>query len=333
MDIDFVILWVDGADPEWLKEKSKYQNNKTDDSNSKNRFRDWGLLPYWFRSVEKYTPWVRKIHFVTCGHLPKFLNTDHPKLHFVKHSDFMPERYLPTFSSHAIEMNIHRIEGLAEHFVYFNDDMFITQPMEPEDFFVNGLPCTYGGEYPIEISGKQEIWQHAMVNNLGVVNAHFDKKEQVRKYKKNYRNSAYRWQDNIRTWAAEILFPNYFTGFRNIHGPGAYLKSTFEEVWKAEPEILERTSMHKFRNADSVNQWVCLWWQIAAGTFYPNVTDNKVVPINTDTIELICSDIAMQRQKMICLNDPDIYDDFERLSIQLKEAFQSILFEKCSFEL
>ena len=135
MDIDFVVLWVDGNDPEWRAEKAKYQGAVTDDSNSVNRFRDWGLMPYWFRAVEKFTPWVHKIHFVTCGHVPEFLNLDHPKLSHVSHSDFLPQAALPTFSSHAIEMNIHRIPGLAEHFVYFNDDMFPLRPMPETAFF------------------------------------------------------------------------------------------------------------------------------------------------------------------------------------------------------
>lgn len=90
MDIDFVVLWVDGSDPAWQAEKAKYQGQPLDDSNTPNRFRDWGLMPYWFRAVEKFTPWVRKIYFVTCGHVPAFLNLAHPKLHHVKHADFLP---------------------------------------------------------------------------------------------------------------------------------------------------------------------------------------------------------------------------------------------------
>ena len=48
MDIDFVILWVDGNDPAWLEEKNIYQSQKKDDSNTVNRYRDWNLLPYWY---------------------------------------------------------------------------------------------------------------------------------------------------------------------------------------------------------------------------------------------------------------------------------------------
>ena len=269
MDIDFVVLWVDGNDPEWRAEKAKYQGAVTDDSNSVNRFRDWGLMPYWFRAVEKFTPWVHKIHFVTCGHVPEFLNLDHPKLSHVSHSDFLPQAALPTFSSHAIEMNIHRIPGLAEHFVYFNDDMFPIRPMPETAFFRDGQPCTCGEEHPIGLIGEIEIWQHAAVNDLGVVNAHFNKRKQVKKFGKKYVNRVYRWQDNIRTKAVEKLFPDYFTGFKNLHAPAAYTKSTFEAVWNAEPELLKRTTLHRFRCADDVNQWVCLWWQIASGNFAP----------------------------------------------------------------
>ena len=173
MDIDFVVLWVDGNDPEWQKEKAKYQGKSLNDSNSSNRYRDWGLMPYWFRAVEKFAPWVRKIHFVTCGHLPDFLNTASPKLNIVKHSDFIPEEYLPTFSSHAIEMNIHRIPGLSEHFVYFNDDTFLLRPLSETAFFKDGLPCTSAVERPIELKGNFGVWQHAAVNDLSVVNSHF----------------------------------------------------------------------------------------------------------------------------------------------------------------
>jgi len=116
--IDFVMIWVDGNDPEWQKEKAKYDGSVVTTANSEVRYRDWDNLQYWFRAVEKYAPWVNKIHFVTWGHIPKWLDTTNPKLNIVKHSDFIPEEYLPTFSSHTIELNLHRIEGLAEIFQF-----------------------------------------------------------------------------------------------------------------------------------------------------------------------------------------------------------------------
>ena len=126
MNIDAVVMWVDGSDPEWLKEKKKYSPVKVDDSNSANRFRDWGLMKYWFRSIEKYMPWIRKIFFVTWGHTPDFLKLDHPKLRIINHTEFIPKQYLPTFSSHTIEMNLFRITDLSEYFVLFNDKIIIS---------------------------------------------------------------------------------------------------------------------------------------------------------------------------------------------------------------
>ena len=141
MKIDFVILWVDGSDKKWLEEKNKYSKKKIDTTNSAIRYRDWDNLRYWFRGVEKFAPWVNKVHFVTYGHLPKWLNVNNPKLNIVKHKDYIPEEYLPTFSSHTIELNLHRIKDLSENFVYFNDDMFLMQPTQKTDFFKKGLPC------------------------------------------------------------------------------------------------------------------------------------------------------------------------------------------------
>lgn len=332
MGIDFVILWVDGNDPKWQSEKAKYDSNVNDDSNSASRYRDWGLLPYWFRCVEKFTPWVNKIHFVTWGHVPEFLNLNNPKLNIVKHTDFIPEEYLPTFSSHAIEMNIHRIPGLSEKFVYFNDDTFIVRHMDEKAFFNDGLPCTYGGEVPMVFQGDTGIWQHAAINDMGVINNHFNKKEQVKSFRKKYISSNYRWQDNIRTFVLEKLFPDYFFGFKNLHAPASYLKKTFEAVWEAEKDLLGKTSSHKFRSADDVNQWVMLWWQVASGCFSPYNTDNLVCSVNENTVDFVCSAIRNQSNDMICVNDDADEMTFESLSDKLKSAFQTILPEKSSFE-
>lgn len=333
MDIDFVILWVDGNDPAWQAEKSKYQPQKESENNSVNRYRDWGLLPYWFRAVEKFAPWVRKIHFVTWGHLPAFLNLNAPKLHIVRHDEFIPEEYLPTFSSHAIEMNIHRIPDLAEHFVYFNDDMFLLRKFQPEDFFKDGLPCTYGGEVPVELFGNIGTWLHAVVNDLGIVNAHFPKRDAVAKYGKKYRDKRYRWKDNLRTLMLEKLYPDYFTGFKNIHAPAAYLKESFRQVWKAEPDKLKATCKDRFRTSDNVNQWVILWWQIAGGQFSPAIIDNMVESITENSIDRLCNTIKKQKHDYICLNDPDTDIAFDKLSEQLSSAFGQILPDKCSFEI
>ncbi len=140
--IDIVITWVDGNDPEWIKQK--IQNMPAEQqykaATASHRFRDWDNAQYIFRGIEKYMPWVNRIHFVTWGHLPTWLNVDNPKLHIVNHRDFIPEEYLPTFNSNAIELNFHRIPGISEQFILFNDDTFVIGPTRPEDFFADGKP-------------------------------------------------------------------------------------------------------------------------------------------------------------------------------------------------
>ena len=108
--IDFVIMWVDGNDPKWQTEKNKYTPPLNADA-SICRYRDFDLLKYWFRGVEKYAPWVNKIHFITWGHIPSWLDTNNPKINIVKHEDYIPRKYLPTFNANTIELNVHSIEG------------------------------------------------------------------------------------------------------------------------------------------------------------------------------------------------------------------------------
>ena len=129
------------------------------------------------------------------------------------------------------------------------------------------------------------------------------------------------------------LFPDHFTGFQNLHAPAAYRKQTFEEVWAAEPELLDRTCRDKFRQASNVNQWVCLWWQVASGNYEPCVVDNIVDSVTAENLEATCRIIEEQAHDFICINDPDGEVDFTVLSEGLKKAFEIILHEKSSFEL
>ena len=166
--IDIVITWVDGNDPEWRSEKNKTRYDKeqlveTDDREE--RFRDWENLRYWFRGIENCAPWVRKVHFVTWGHLPKWLNTKHPKLNIVRHTEYIPPEFLPTFNSHTIEWNMHRIPGLSEKFVYFNDDMFLLKRTGETDFFRNGLPVDMLALQPDVANVDNPVMPYIYLNN------------------------------------------------------------------------------------------------------------------------------------------------------------------------
>lgn len=332
MDIDVVVLWVDGSDPEWLKEKNKYSPVRIDDSNSVNRFRDLGLMKYWFRGIEKYIPWFHKLYFVTWGHVPDFLNTDNPRLQIVKHQDFIPHEWLPTFSSHTIELNIHRIQGLSEHFIYFNDDTYLTRNLSTEYFFKDNLPCAQATEIPLGFIGKPAIWSYAAANDIGLINKHFNKAAGSRKKQKQFVNRQYSFKDNLRTLAFHYLIPDHYSGFKNFHCPAAFLKETFRQVWENEPEILADTSSHQFRNCEDVNQWLMQWWQLVSGNFTPRATNTRNFELTDKTVQSICDSIVKSSYDMICVNDPETIPNSFELVDKLKCAFEITLPEKSTFE-
>ena len=329
-NIDFVIAWVDGNDPAWQAEKAKYQGVKWEEGAKNIRYRDWDYLHFWFRAVEKYAPWVHKVHLMTWGHIPEWLQTEHPKLHVVKHEEFIPAEYLPTFSSHPIELNMHRIEGLAEQFVYFNDDFFLTAPVKPTDFFVNGLPCDSLEESPLDLN-----WRNLMVsvnaNDVLFLNQQHSK---VDCRKKNWRKwySIRTPKETLKNMLLAPISRNAFFGFNYHHLPQAYLKSTLVEVWKLDPQWFHETCLLKFRNREDVSQCVFKFHQLASGQFYPysKRKNGKWFGGGID-IEGACRAIQNQQYKFICYNDGDKVD-FESYKKKLHAAFLTVLPEKCSFE-
>lgn len=323
--IDFVVLWVDGNDPEWLAEKSKWDPNYSPESTI--RFRDWDNMQYWFRAVEKFTPWVNKIHFVTWGHLPKFLNANHPKLNIVKHSDFLPAEVLPVFNSNPIELNLYRISGIADQFVAFNDDMFILQPLKETFFFKNNLPCDRAIFNAWIPDGSSLFYRRA--NNMGIVNKYFDKKDAVKKNWKKYFSLKY----GKFLYRSIALLPwGQFTGFYDDHLPVPHLKRTYEEVWDKERDLLDAKTCSRFRSATDVTNWMFRYWRYAKGDFVPCSSRGRFLEIDDDSIREIEHVIEHRRYSMICLNDSNPKLNFEVLKERIKASFEKILPEKSKFE-
>ena len=329
--IDFVIPWVDGNDPAWLEEKSKYDGTVTSkNANSAQRFRDWENLRYWFRGVEKYAPWVNKIHFITWGHVPDWLDTNNPKINIVKHTDFIPSQYLPTYNSHTIELNMHRIKGLSEHFVYFNDDLFLINPTEPELFFKNGLPCdTFALD---AIYFGPDSAGHFIGNDIEVINKNFSIKKQL---KKIGRNKVYNLKYGLKTIIKTCFLSHFpwFTSFKYDHLVVPYRKSTFFEVWKKEFEILNGTCLCKFRSKNQVNQWVMKFWQLASGDFVPRKpVIGKVFHLKKYPQRNLTSYFRTSKDYLICLNDTLKTRNWELHKARIINLFNEKLPEKCSFE-
>ena len=92
---------------------------------------EW-LLRSSLRSVSQHAPWVRHI-FVVTDTPPGWLRTSE-RLTVVPAAAIMPAEHLPTFNSHAVEANLHRVPGLSECYIYLNSDYLLGRPVALEDF-------------------------------------------------------------------------------------------------------------------------------------------------------------------------------------------------------
>ncbi len=334
--IDFVMTWVDDTDSEWRKLYQQYKGKQSvsmiaEDGMSQERFRNWNNLKYWFRGVEKFAPWVNNIYLVTCGQCPDWLDISNPKIHLVEHKDYIPEKYLPVFSSHPIELNLHRINTLSDNFVYFNDDIFILQPLTKKDFFVNGQPKEMAVEFPLYSRGK-DSFEHILLNMSGIVNTFFRKKKVIK--------------GNVKKWFHPIygkyLINNLcmqrhsvFSGIITPHFPSALNKKRMSEVWDKIYTDLDETCSHRFRSAEDINQYIFRFWNILTGNFHPANFDKyaKFISINDDNVRFAEKVIKEQKVKILCINDSKNVQNFEIIKNTINTALEQIFPEKSSFEL
>ena len=330
--IDFVILWVDGNDEKWLKEKNKYKKEITgeDISNNVNRFRDWDLLRYWFRGVEKYALWVNKIHFVTYGHLPEWLDTTNPKLNIVKHEDFIPKEYLPTFNSNVIQYFLNRIDGITDRFVMFDDDQFILKNVKETDFFKGNKICDMYGETANFTSISGDVYPHCILNNMQCINKHYNKRKIYKKHLFKYINIKYGISNNIRTL---LLTPwSYFVGIYSPHICQAYTKRHYDIFWKYCENELKENCNNKFRERSDLSTFLIRYIELLEGDFVPrNHKFGRRCNLGKENSK-ICKMIEKQKYSVLCINDSDITIDFEKTQKELKDSFETILPDKSTFE-
>lgn len=326
-DIDFVIFWVDGSDPAWQAERRQYLANCEFEDSSPIRSRDWRNLRYWFRSVEHFAPWVRRIHFVTWGHQPEWLDTTNPKLHIVNHRDFIPAEYLPTFNSLTIGLNLHRIDGLAEQFVVFNDDMFLGRENSPEHFFKGGLPRDIARLCIVQPSGIG----HIIYNDMELLNARYTTRQAVGRNPGKWFSPRYGLSNLLKSLS--LMIWQQIPGLLDPHLPQPYLRKQWTRAWELWSKELDATCRHRLRTLTDVSDYLVRYDGICRGEFSPiGFGDCRLLTLEDSTIEPICRDIEAKRYRMVCLNDSERIADFDAQSLRLCKAFDSILPEKSSYE-
>lgn len=329
--IDFVVTWVDGNDPAWQAERAACLSidKRNTSGNGVCRYRDWVSFRYWFRAVETFAPWVRYVHLVTWGHVPEWLRADCPKLKIVNHKDFIPHEYLPTFNCQPIELNLFRIPDLCEHFVYFNDDMLLSRPVKPEDFFLNGKPKHSAISYPYT-NRDNEIPTYLFFNTYGTANKHNNISVCIEKYPEKWFSYKYRslLRHNLDAWRNAGISSMYFT-----HMGAPYCKSTMEKTWKKYEKECHYSSSCRLRDIHQITHQIFSIEDILNGNFEPSETDWGTC-LAIDNIQGIKNAYQSRSGKMICLFDRDNITNQEQIAInqQLITLFEELFPNKSSFE-
>jgi len=333
--IDIVLTWVDGSDAEWLKDREKYlhEHEYPENATESYRFRSWNNLEFLFRGIEQFMPWVNKVFLVTCGRFPDFINDNCHKLVKVRHDEYIPKKYLPTFNARTINLNVHRIKELSENFILFDDDTFPLTKIDEDYYFRNNKVCDQAIQTVLIQSPGNGLYFMNHSNNIREINRFFNKREVISQNYNKWFCNEYRKEDIERNIALEYW--EKFTGFRNIHMPLAYKKSTFEKVWNKNFEVLDRTCQNRFRSYTDVNHYLMRYWQLCEGDFHPRKSIGKLIRVGIESVTDAVDIIENQREPLICLGDQHIATEeaFREACEDIRKAFFKILPDKSCFEI
>jgi hypothetical protein len=234
--IDAVITWVDGADPVHAAKLDAYLESvgrKRTGSAGNARFHNAGEIDYCVTSVLKFAPWVRTIHIVTDQQIPDLVKrlqgtVFEQKVRVVDHREIFAgyDEHLPTFNSSSILSMLWRIPGLAEQFIFFNDDFCLIRPVQPEDFFAQGK---------VVLRGKWRLLPERQPHNivLGWL---------LNRFKKTKDFSF--WEGQQLT-ARKLGFAWRY--FRLPHVPHAWRISSQSRYFGENPEVLVQNIKHRLR--------------------------------------------------------------------------------------
>ncbi len=258
--IDAVITWVDGDDPLHRDKLNRHLQalGHKPRAAAPTRFRSIGEIDDCIRSLLKFAPFLRRIHVVTDAQVPPIFKrlhelpeADRDKLVLVDHKDIFPAEVdcLPTFSNRSIETVLHRIPGLAEHYVYLNDDFFLIAPIKPQDWFDRGRPVLRG------------FWRRQPEQTL----RHRLKQSLQRFFPVAPERARAGFVAGQVASAQLAGFDKRF--FAAHHTPTPLRKSTLENFYRAHPGLLERNIGFRLRNpAQFSPQFLANHLELAAGT-------------------------------------------------------------------
>ena len=294
--IDIVFSWVDGSSSDFQRQRAaqmaEYVVGEGDDGPA--RFRHVDELRFALRSVHMYAPWVRRIFIATDSPAPAWL-ADDPKVTIVRSEEFFADAsVLPTHNSHAVEAQLHRIEGLAEHFLYSNDDMFFGRPVAPELFFT--------------AAGVSKFVECGVRIGTGP----------VRTERSGHDNALRVNRALLRERFGRVIL-------RDLEHCAAPLRrSVMYEVESAFPDDVARTAASRFRSATDVSMTNSLYHYFALMTGRAVVSREPRVRYVQTTLASSLREMQRLEQRrdadMFCLNDGGSAEVPEQLRVRTLRA-------------
>lgn len=238
--IDAVITWVDGQDPKHIAKRNQIidATNVKQQAQAAARLDSVNEITYCVESIIKFAPFIRTIFIVTDEQTPEIAKVYPERIKIIDHKEIFKgyEQMLPTINIFSIECMLYCIPDLSENFVYFNDDFFLIKPTRPEDWFINGLPVLRGRWE----THPEKIWYKRIGAWLGL---------------KDNNRAGFRKTQSL---SAKITgFNSKF--FRCYHTPRALRKSTFENFFKSNPNLLTEQIRHRRRHASQFNPYSLAW--------------------------------------------------------------------------
>lgn len=296
--IDLVYTWVNGADEEWQarrrKAETEFDGVLLPTANDQARYTSHDELRYSLRSVESFVPWVNHIYVVTAGQRPDWMNMNNPKISLIAHEDIFEDRSaLPTFNSHAIESQLHRIPNLSERFLYVNDDVFFGRLLGQQVFYTpTGYPkfALSDGRFDLEETENLPV-NVAAQNNSRLLEATFGKA----------------------------------TAHKFKHVAHAQLKSTLATISESHPVETRKTAFAKFRSATdlSIPSALAHYYGCAMGEAFPGEIDYRYIDIASDQMHVkLVRLFFRKRPQVFCLNEVSVGD---REQIGRKTVIQNTL--------
>lgn len=289
MPIDVVYTWVDGDDAAWRAERDHHAGSSSDagasDATLESRFRSRDELLYSLRSLHRYAGWVRRIFVVTADQRPDWLVED-DRLTVVPHSAIFPAEWLPTFNSHAIESRLHHIDDLAEHFIYFNDDVFLGRPVAPSLFYSpTGASLVFEGDAKVpSVDDPSALGvDAAAVNGQRLIKQLFG-----------------------RTVDRKLL-----------HTPHPLRRSTLAEAEERCPDAFRVTGASRFRSVTDVSiaSAFAHHYGLCTGAALPGAITSKYVNLENAQLSRHFAQLRANPYDTFCLNETEVArqsDDIER---------------------